>query len=46
MWLRTTRNGEDMLQVNAIGDGYNVNKGGPQLFEGTINEFVKLFGKE
>ena len=46
MWLRTTRNGKDMLQVNAIGNGYNVSKSGPQLFEGTIDEFVKLFGKE
>ena len=44
MWWREYR-GEPMLQVQAIGNGYNVNRSGETLFDGTIDEFVcKLKG--
>ena len=41
MWLREHK-GVPMLQVSAIGNGYNVNRSGEMLFDGTIEEFVEL----
>lgn len=42
LWLRDL-NGEPKLQVEAIGNGYNVNRSGKMLFDGSIEEFVDLF---
>lgn len=41
MWLREYKGGP-RLQVSAIGNGYNVSRSGETLFDGTIEEFVKL----
>ena len=41
MWLRDV-DGEPKLQVSTIGNGYDVNRNGEMLFDGTIEEFVEL----
>ena len=45
MWLRGFK-GEPRLQVSAIGNGYDVSRSGPTLFDGTIEEFIELLFKE
>ena len=45
MWLRDF-SGEPKLQVSAIGNGHDVCRSGPMLFDGSIEEFVELLSKE
>lgn len=40
MWLRDFDGPK--LQVSAVGNGYNVNRSGELLFDGSIEEFVEL----
>lgn len=41
LWLRDYK-GEPLLQVSALGNGYNVSRHGEMLFDGSIEEFVGL----
>lgn len=44
LWLRDCK-GETQLRVSAIGNGYNVNRSGALLFDGSIEEFASLFDR-
>ena len=41
MWLRDFDG--PRLQVNAIGNGYDVSRSGEMLFDGTIEDFIEVF---
>ena len=45
LWLRDF-GGKPRLQVCAIGNGCNVSRSGPMLFDGSIGEFVGMFKEE
>ena len=44
LWLRNFLDRGPRLRVSTIGNGCNVNRSGYTLFDGTIEEFVKLLG--
>ena len=44
LWLRDYK-GETRLEVRALGNGYNVNRNGVLLFDGSIEEFASMFDR-
>lgn len=44
LWLRECM-GETKLQVSEIGNGYNTNRSGKMLFDGSIEEFIEAVKK-